>query len=482
MPSVFVLGLHWYPPEGLTAVFYLPALIGLYRILLHTVVNGWGRKKHRYKDLIATSMMKFQGRQTVNHMLVMSLLIAGAYFASFYTPMLSTGAMMGYDSRPVDYAYHYRGDQRLPTKQEVEALAQEYGVTITSWAEAPMARLAVDGYAHVETQGPVGVTWESKYREVLCSELLLSQPAYTALTGEEVGLLPGEISGIFDAEGSGQAVFSDDATLVTNYLTGERLSVTPIEPRKHDILFGRFVMNDADYKKLTAGLPDSWQETMVFFNVADCENSYDFAKALFNRIVDASGPEVAVIDAWDPVGRDRDMKETGSYWPDESPVSYDQRDSSEFRLYWQYMPQFRVMDKADYIRTLAVFLILFIFIAIICFAAVFVIAFTRCMTIALISHQVYEDMRKLGASNAFLCDSIRGQVSKVFLVPALTGTCLIYGFYAMILYFNDNRLSVQELAGMAACLMLIAAVSGLLYGVYRFTLHRVCRVLKVRTS
>ena len=482
MPSVFVLGLHWYPPEGLTAVFYLPALIGLYRILLHTVVNGWGRKKHRYKDLIATSMMKFQGRQTVNHMLVMSLLIAGAYFASFYTPMLSTGAMMGYDSRPVDYAYHYRGDQRLPTKQEVEALAQEYGVTITSWAEAPMARLAVDGYAHVETQGPVGVTWESKYREVLCSELFLSQPAYTALTGEEVGLLPGEISGIFDAEGSGQAVFSDDATLVTNYLTGERLSVTPIEPRKHDILFGRFVMNDADYKKLTAGLPDSWQETMVFFNVADCENSYDFAKALFNRIVDASGPEVAVIDAWDPVGRDRDMKETGSYWPDESPVSYDQRDSSEFRLYWQYMPQFRVMDKADYIRTLAVFLILFIFIAIICFAAVFVIAFTRCMTIALISHQVYEDMRKLGASNAFLYDSIRGQVSKVFLVPALTGTCLIYGFYAMILYFNDNRLSVQELAGMAACLMLIAAVSGLLYGVYRFTLHRVCRVLKVRAS
>lgn len=482
MPSVFVLGLHWYPPEGLTAVFYLPALIGLYRILLHTVVNGWGRKKHRYKDLIATSMMKFQGRQTVNHMLVMSLLIAGAYFASFYTPMLSTGAMMGYDSRPVDYAYHYRSDQRLPTKQEVEALAQEYGVTITSWAEAPMARLAVDGYAHVETQGPVGVTWESKYREVLCSELFLSQPAYTALTGEEVGLLPGEISGIFDAEGSGQAVFSDDATLVTNYLTGERLSVTPIEPRKHDILFGRFVMNDADYKKLTAGLPDSWQETMVFFNVADCENSYDFAKALFNRIVDASGPEVAVIDAWDPVGRDRDMKETGSYWPDESPVSYDQRDSSEFRLYWPYMPQFRVMDKADYIRTLAVFLILFIFIAIICFAAVFVIAFTRCMTIALISHQVYEDMRKLGASNAFLYDSIRGQVSKVFLVPALTGTCLIYGFYAMILYFNDNRLSVQELAGMAACLMLIAAVSGLLYGVYRFTLHRVCRVLKVRTS
>ena len=61
-------------------------------------------KKHRYKNIISTSMMKFQGRQTVNNMLVMTVLIAGAYFASFYTPMLGTGAMMGYQARPVAYA------------------------------------------------------------------------------------------------------------------------------------------------------------------------------------------------------------------------------------------------------------------------------------------------------------------------------------------------------------------------------------------
>ena len=57
----------------------------MYMILLHTVVNGW-RKRHKYRDIIATSMMKFQGRQTVRNMLVMTLLIAGAYFASFYAP------------------------------------------------------------------------------------------------------------------------------------------------------------------------------------------------------------------------------------------------------------------------------------------------------------------------------------------------------------------------------------------------------------
>ena len=451
-------------------------------ILLHTVVNGWHQSRHRYKDLIATSMMKFQGRQTVNNMLVMTLLIAGAYFASFYAPMLGTGAMMSYDSRPVDYAYHYRADQVLPTEQEVQAMAQEYGITITSWSEVPMARLAVDGYAHVETQGPMGITWEETYREVLCSDLFLSESAYNALTGEQIDLLPGQISGIMDATGDGQGIFGGEATLVTNYLTGEQFPVTPVETRKHDVLFGRFVVDDADYAQMTAGLPDSWQETMVFFNVEGCEESYDFAKALFNRIVDGSGPEVAVIDAWDPVIRDRDMAEKGCYWPEGESFSYDQRNSSDFRLYWQYMPQFRVLDKADFVRTMAVFLILFIFIAIICFAAVIVIAFTRCMTIALTSRQVYDDMRKLGAPNAYLYASIRGQVSKVFLVPALTGTGLIYGFYTMILYFNDNRLTLQELAGIAVCLALVAVVSALLYGVYRFTLHSVCRSLKVRIS
>ena len=480
MPTVFIRGLHCYPPEGLTAIFYLPALAGLYMILLHTVVNGWKRKKHRYKDLIATSMMKFQGRQTVNNMLVMSLLIAGAFFASFYTPMLGTGAMMSYDTRPVDYAYHYRADQDVPSEKEVRALAAEYGVTITSWAEVPMARLAVDGYAHVEKEGPMGTTWEKQYKEVLCSDLFLSESSYNALTGEQVDLAPGQISGILDASGDGQGVFGGNAALVTNSLTGRQFPVTPAETQKHDVLFGRFVVDDADYADMTAGLTEDWLETMVFFNVEHCEETYGFAKALFNRIVDASDPEVAVLDYWDPVERDMDIAEKGSYYYDEYPLSHDQRDSSEFRLYWQYMPQFRVLDKADFVRTMAVFLILFIFIAIICFAAVFVIAFTRCMTIALTNKQVYDDMRKLGAPNAYLYASVRGQVSRVFLAPALTGTGLIYAFYAMIMYFNDNRLTMQELAGMAVCLALVAAVSALFYGVYRFTLRSVCRGLRVK--
>ena len=487
-PSFFVQVLHWYPPEGLTAVFFLPALAGLYMILLHTVVNGWNGKKKLYKDLIATSQMRFQGRQTVRNMLVMTLLIAGAYFGSFYTPMIGTGAMIGYDQRPVDYVYNFRADQDIPLEEDVLALAEEYGVTVTDFAAVPMIRLAVDGDNRIEEEGPMGTTWRTEYEEIMYSELFLSASGYEALTGERTDVAPGEIRGVVDVEGS-KLGFDPVKSLVTNYLTREQLPVTSLEPLRYDSLFACYVMNDEDFATLGTGLPEEWRETQVCFNVENCAATYDFAKALFNEIVDRSTIEVAQFDGWDPVVRDRRVAEDGFYFLDRencaeagfTVIDYAQRDSSAFRLSWQYMPQFRILDKMDFVKTMAVFLILFVFIAVVCFAAVFVIAYTRCMTIALTNRKVYDDLRHLGASNDYLRRSVRGQVKRVFLVPALAGTGLIYGFYVMIMYFNGSPAGItySEAAGLLAVLAVIAAVSALMYGVYRLTLAQVCRALDI---
>lgn len=478
-PSIFILDLHWYPPEGLTAIFYIPALIGLYMILLHTVSNGWNKRK-KYKDIISVSMMKFQGRQTVRNMLVMTLLIAGAYFGSFYTPMLGTGAIMSFDDRPIDYAYHFRADQNIPKKDEVFKLADKYNVKITSWADVPMARLGVDGEMSVEKETSLGTTWESVYYNLLQSQIFLSKSSYEALTGEDININSGEIAGIMDASGDGQGVFGGDVTLVTNTITGESCSFKPIEHLCNDILFGRYVVSDEDYQKIITGLPLYWQERMVFFNVENDEQTYDFAKALFNEIVDHSGKEVAVYDSFDPILKQVHEELYGYYFLDEQePPNYDNRNSSDFRMYWQYMPQFRVLDKADFIKTTAVFLMLFIFISIICFVAVIVIAFTRCITIAISNKKVYDDLRHLGASNNYLNNCARSQVKKVFLVPIITGTSLIYIFYSMIMFFNDNRLTFYEIAGLLVCLVLIAIISFVLYLIYRLTLRKVLNILKI---
>lgn len=253
---------------------------------------------------------------------------------------------------------------------------------------------------------------------------------------------------MLDDEGGSDYLSGGDVTLVTNMVTGRSLSVTPVQPLRFTMLLGCYVLDDTDYASITAGLTDFWQETWVFFNVANVDASYPFAKALFNEIVDCSGPEIEVFDAWDPVQRELQISEKGSYDYDSqeylaennlSVILYEDRDSTEFRNYWLYMPQFRVLDQNDFATTMAVFLMLFIFIALICFGAVIVISFTRCMTIALTNAKVYDDLRHLGAPKSYLFRSVKGQVSKVFFVPAIVGTTLISAFYAMIMYFNDNR-------------------------------------------
>lgn len=487
MPGFFVNVLHWYAPSIIDAVFYLPALIGMYMILLHTVVNGW-HKRHKYRDIIVTSMMKFQGRQTVRNMLVMTLLIAGAYFAAFYAPMLSTNSAYSFKSRPVDFEYYWRNDQDLPKKSEVEALAADYEVDITSWAQVNAAILGSDGTVSIEQDnGALGTTYTKEYRKIASGATFFSESAWNTLTGQNMDLVPGTCANVLDDEGGSEYRSGGDVTLLTNMVTGQSLSVIPAEPLRFTMLLGCYVLDDADYAYITTGLTDLWQETWVFFHVANTDAGYPFAKALFNKIVDRSGDEVMQLDAYDLVAKTLAEKAGKAYEFDrENIAAYgfpvidrDDRDSTEFRNYWLYMPRFRVLDQNDFVTTMAVFLMLFIFIALVCFAAVVVISFTRCMTIAITSAHVYNDLRRLGAPKSYLFRSVKGQVSKVFLVPALVGTTIICAFYIMILYFNDDRFTPGEVAGMGTCAVVIAVLSLVLYGVYRFTLHCVCRRLSI---
>lgn len=67
----------------------------------------------------------------------------------------------------------------------------------------------------------------------------------------------------------------------------------------------------------------------------------------------------------------------------------------------------------------------------------------------------------------------------MFLVPDIVGTLIIAAFYTMIMYFNDNRFTPGELAGMGACATVIVVLSLMLYGVYRFTKKSVCHSLGI---
>jgi len=78
------------------------------------------------------------------------------------------------------------------------------------------------------------------------------------------------------------------------------------------------------------------------------------------------------------------------------------------------MPRFCVLDKADYIKTHAVFLMSFIFIAVICLTAVLVITYIRSLTVALENRQLFKDLKRLGASNTYMHHTLKSQILKIF--------------------------------------------------------------------
>ncbi|BAK97918.1 putative ABC transporter permease protein [Oscillibacter valericigenes Sjm18-20] len=482
LPVFFVTVLRWYPPAW-TNIAYLPLLIGLYMVLIHTVVRGWRHGKSRYKNIITHSMMKFQGRQTVNNMLVITVLIAGAYFAAFYSPMLGTGAMQETQNRPIDYAFHYRADQNMLTRTDIEKMVSENGVTITSWKNTGFAVLGRDGQKEIDDEGG---KYHFEYRTLNGEGNYIPESSFNFMTGQNIDIMPGKFAAVIAEDGTGDDRTPVDSTLLTNMTTRKTLNISFQEYLHYDMMAASYyVLDDADYGNITAGLADEWFEKLVYFNVENDLQTYDFAKKLFSSIVDRSGPECELPEYYDRVEKIAADEAGETYWGDTSSmtqISYAQRDSSQFKQFWKYVPQFRVLDRSDFVATYAVFLMLFVFIAIVCFAAVLVIGYTRCLTIAINNRQVYEDLRHLGATPQYLYRSVRGQISKVFGVPAFIGTSLIYIFYIMILFFNDNRMTKSEISGLINCLFVVLGMSAVIWAFYRFTLRKVCGMLKVNAS
>ena len=150
--------------------------------------------------------------------------------------------------------------------------------------------LGTDGTYAIETETGFGATYTTAYAELLNGATFFSESAYNALTGQGIDILPGACANVLDDEGGSGYLSGGDVTHLTNMSTGAEMDVTPGEPLCYTMLLGCYVLDDADYAALTAGLTDVWREEYVFFNVADVENSYAFAKSLLTRSWTAPAP------------------------------------------------------------------------------------------------------------------------------------------------------------------------------------------------
>ena len=485
-PTVYMNVFHRYPSPFLN-LLYAPAFAGLYMVMLHTVVNGWtSRRKNPWKNIIARSMMKFQGKQTVNSLLVTTVLVAGGCFGIFYLPMLHTGLSMGSESRAYDYSWFWPSDQSLPSEEEIYSLAEKHDFQIKDWVQCSYLALACDN--NMQILNPDN-TLSYQHFDIADECHALSESTYNQITRQNISLDPGFFYAVTNEEETAYDTV-ENATLFTNMTTREELPVTC----KGFVHFedmashGTAVLDDSDYEKISQGLAPEWTGSMIWFN-SEGKDSYAFAQELFVKIVNSYDDQHFSNSYYDPVQYVMTEGYTNNYYgssytvsPEERQVDRTNINSSDFRMYWNYIPQFRIMDAQDQLKTFGVFMMTFLFIAIICITAALVIAYTRCQTIALNNAYVFSDLMRLGASPSFLGRELQRQAGPVFKIPAISGMSLMILLDVMILLANDGLLTKSEILGFAMCLEVAAVIALIIYAVFRRTLRSLRKQLGICSS
>lgn len=482
MPTIYCKAFQiYYPPIWLN-LFYAPVFVGLYMIMLHTVVHGWhSYQRNPYKNIIARSMMKFQGKQTVNNLLVSTLLIAGASFALFYTPMMSIPQLLSFSSRPYNYFFLSPQNISILEEDKTAALMEEYDLSISQKQDCPNLVLGMDGYLEVEKENN---KYDVEYRSLLAEGRFLSASALSDLIGSPITVDAGTYCQISNDNETSVFWGNQEATLLTNMAAKSTLPVTFAGCIHFEMLAGSipfYVLNDDDYEAIKAGITPEWTEHITAFQTGETD-SYDFANKLFRSYISSFGDSEATPYYYDRVTKYSENERDEIYWGDTdsmTKLSFEYPDSTEFRNYWLYMPKIKIMDQTDFVRTYAVFLMMFSFIAIICLLAAIVICYVRCMTITLNNRYVFDDLKKLGAAPAFLGNEVKSEAKNVFRIPALVGMGAMFLLYILLMYGNDGVLTSDEIISLSVCFVLLLALGLLLYLVYRFTLKSMKKQLDI---
>ena len=451
-------------------------------VMLHTVVHGWrSLRKNPYKNMISRSMMKFQGNQTVNNLIVITLLIAGACFGIFYLPANGVSAMLRYANQAYDYFYHYRADQNVPDRGAVEALAGKYDLTLKDWNECEYITLGMGQRSLIEEED--GKHYNIEYIVMANEAKVLSEDAYRALTGQDADITPGTYMNIIDTDET-SLYANNNAREFTNMVTRRQLDTEFAGYLHNDLLcdqVGSSVLSNEDYALISEGLTGEWKGRFVQFNI-DGKDNYQFADEFYKLFVGSFDKSCELPYYYDRVQKIRENEAGEVYWGDTEDmdaVSFEHADSFSFRTFWVYQPQFRILSQNDYLRSVSVMFMMFLFICIVCMLTALVVCYTRCQTIALNNRYIFDDLKKLGASPEFLSKEVRSQCKNVFKMPTMIGMTAIYLFFIMILYANDGRMLSAEVIALLVCLGILGLLSAIIYAVYRASVRMIKRQLEI---
>ena len=271
--------------------FYLVAVIGVYRLLVYSVSSHQrGRNPQKYyNNLLNYEMMKFQGASVVRNMLVIVLLIVGGMHAACYVPMVilpnvNTGT---YEAK---YSYRYLLDGEVPEEAELEEIASEHEVQIENYREGEFIR--IPGSAVNRDTDAEGTRIIEEFVEGV-AEYYLIRPS-------------GSVETHWNRFDDMSELYSqtEDAYLPMKYIGNTEYN-SMIMKNSGLGEQSRFVVNDADYERLRADLPNNKIGVQVLFDSVESEGEISFATALFKRLVEGMSADMNHMANYNPMTEQR---------------------------------------------------------------------------------------------------------------------------------------------------------------------------------
>lgn len=466
--------------SSLFMLFYGLCMIGIYRILVYSIVvhrRGKDPQKY-YRNIISYGMLKFQGISMVRNMGLIVLLLIGSLFASFYLPTNMMEGQNQADKNPVDVSYRVPGTVKGMEEEKVYSLAEEFEVNIQGYREIPFIELLSSGVNRddVDDNGKIIEQYEKQayYRQFVSDQELNNA------MGTNIEIKEGTYQMIRSSE-MDETIFLafDDLDLAKNDTTGVEKELRYAGTTVFNELivengwdtFSRFVISEKDYNELKKGISEEHVIRQVLFNVNDLDKSYDFSKKLYEEYCNAASEDMKVLLFYDAYLEKQALLTGDEYYEGEHIKL--EPEHPEVDLNWKYEPYFKIIFQKNMLLQYAVQFLLFAFVAIVMLASVGIIGYTRSQTIGLNNKQVYDDIRKLGANDNYVLRCVKEQLKKVYAFPTLIGVCIIYLYQCVTYLQNDGFFRSYEVKAAVLDLVICLAVVLYQYIGYRISLKEV---------
>lgn len=463
-------------PGILTNSFYIITLVGIYLVLLNIVAQskaGKNKKKY-YKNLVSISMMRFTAKQTTKNMCVIVLLLFTCCFASFYGMQYSLMPDILGQGGGKAFSIHSPALENQIGQKEIYDTAEDYAMTITDYSENQGADLVIS-YHHKDFNQE-GSKYIEVYSENAKTALFVSAGDFAVLSGQKLSVSQGTYKTVVPAGFAGDFFdYEDGLDNVTNPDTKESMALVYDGSVEFSALASMsepyaYVINDSDYSKMTEGLSADYLENLIFFNVSDVENSYDFAKDLLEQYVSratALSNHVGYWDMWEQKLADEKGEE----------YSYDYEinmtmDNNLLLGDWRYAPEFSIITAQDSMQLISVYVMLCLYICIISLAAISVMTYVRSISVATDNRALFDSLDKLGADKTYKRRILKKQLVKIFQYPALIGCGMGFLFSLAMDYFNDGRIYGTEVTALWVLLGIICGVCIVMFAVYKYAMKK----------